>query len=174
LSKFKSDEAAYELCAGVYYNTKNFDKTLAILDTGLRYLPQSKLLIDTKKKYSISINTTKYKDLFESSIQNMRKGNYNVALEQIDAFIAKVPDNGQAYGQRAFCHFYLKQYQKSIDDINSSFTHKNDDYGLLNLRGVNFRELGENEKACADFKAAMDKGRADATDNYRKFCQKKP
>jgi tetratricopeptide (TPR) repeat protein len=174
LSKFKSDEAAYELCAGVYYNTKNFDKTLAILDTGLRYLPQSKLLIDTKKKYSISINTTKYKDLFESSIQNMRKGNYKVALDQIDAFIAQVPDNGQAYGQRAFCHFYLKQYQKSIDDINSSFTLKNDDYGLLNLRGVNYRELGDNDKACADFKAAMDKGRADATDNFRKFCQKKP
>jgi tetratricopeptide (TPR) repeat protein len=174
LAKIKTDEAAYELCAGVYYNAKRFDKVLAILDTGLRYLPQSKLVNETKKKYSVSINTTKYKDFFESSLQNMSKGNYTLALDQITEFIAKVPDNGQAYGQRAFCHFYLKQFQKSIDDINTSFTLNNNDYNLLNLRGVNYRELGDNDKACTDFKAAMEKGRADAADNYRKFCQKKP
>lgn len=174
LAKIKNDEAAYELCAGVYYNAKQFDKSLAILDTGLKYLPQSKLVNDTKKKYFVSINTTKYKDFFERSLQNMGKGNYTLALDQITEFIAKVPNNGQAYGQRAFCHFYLKQFQKSIDDINTSFSLNNNDYNLLNLRGVNYRELGDNDKACADFKAAMDKGRADAADNYRKFCQKKP
>ncbi len=172
LNTVKSNAPAYQLAAEIYYNAGDYTNTTAILDSGLKVMPDNELLINTLKSYQNIIGTQQYKHLFEESVNNMKAGKYKIALEFINQFILNVPNNPKGYGQRSYCEYYLKMYEQSIADINKALTLNETDLSLVNLRGVNYHALGKLDLACADFKMAKDKGRTDAADNYRKFCEK--
>ena len=78
-----------------------------------------------------------------------------------------------AYMNRAFSYFFLKEYKKSLADVEYLFAKGIQNPALLNLRGVNYQEMGNNEAACRDFEAAMKAGNKEGADNYAEFCVKK-
>jgi predicted negative regulator of RcsB-dependent stress response len=68
----------------------------------------------------------------------------------------------------------LQQFQKSLSDINIAFQRNDANKGFLfNLKGVNFINLGETDKACQNFKKAVEIGDVDGQANFKKFCEKK-
>ena len=70
-------------------------------------------------------------------------------------------------------YFYLHEYSKSIDDFDFLINHKPEIAWYYNIRGSCYHYLKNDEAACRDFKTAMNKGDADGTANYRRFCEKK-
>ena len=71
---------------------------------------------------------------------------------------------------RAFSNYHLENHEETIDDINYVMEQGESSPVLVNLRGVCYRAIGDNEAACEDFRAAMEAGNASGETNFNNFC----
>jgi O-antigen ligase len=152
----------------------NSTKALTLSDTAAKYLPDDKKLADIRRSIFNSEYIKPYKPLYDQADQAFTAKQYPKALTLLNDFISKKPEYIDAYPKRAICLYYLHEYSKSLLDVEKALENPgaNKPY-LLNLRGVNYIGLGNTDKACADFKVAMDGGNNDAVTNYQRFCVKK-
>ncbi|MDP2423210.1 MAG: hypothetical protein Q8M23_02580, partial [Bacteroidales bacterium] len=88
-------------------------------------------------------------------------------------YIEKVPFDANVYQLRAISYYRIRDYEKSIEDVNLILDKGTKDPALLNLRGVNFRGLNNMEEACKDFLASMKAGDKNGETNYMNYCANK-
>jgi O-antigen ligase/tetratricopeptide (TPR) repeat protein len=155
-------------------NMGNSKKALTLLDTAAKYLPGDTKLAEIRKSIYNSEFIKPYKPLYDQAEQAFNDKQYSKALTLLNTFINKKPGYIDAYSKRATCLNFLHEYSKSMLDVEKALKNPGTNkLYLLNLRGANYLGLGKTEKACADFKEAMDKGFTEAANNYQRFCMKK-
>lgn len=136
----------------------------------LKYTDTIKKLFPKKaisKKKSIAVNI-----LYREAENYFKDGNYKQALALYDRFIVDNPEHMKSRGSRAFCNYLLKNYSKSNEDIAVlEKIQGNLNPLLINLRGVNYYNLKNVDKACESFKRAKNMGDKDGISNYAKFCK---
>ena len=108
--------------------------------------------------------------MYNRAIVSYQAQKYEEAVQLFSEFIRQEPNLPQVYEYRAFSYYFTKQYQASINDIDKLFSFGTKHLNLLNLKGVNFQNLGKKDEACSCYKSAMEAGSKDAATNYNRFC----
>jgi hypothetical protein len=91
----------------------------------------------------------------------------------LDEYISKETGVAIVYAGRAYCYYYGGQFNKCISVINRSITLGNNTPDLINLRGLCYHTLKNDNSACTDFQDAAAKGDKDAVNNVERFCKGK-
>jgi tetratricopeptide (TPR) repeat protein len=115
-----------------------------------------------------------YQALYDAASSAFNAKKYNVATRYYTELLTKEPRFTEAHNYRAYCYYSIKEYTKSnldLDFLISSGETRSNLYNLYNLRGVNYRYLGNINEACKNYKIAADMGDKDGLDNYAKLCQ---
>ena len=111
--------------------------------------------------------------IYDQAMEAMINKKYHEALILLNDFIVKKPKYSEAYKSRAVCYYYLKEYTKSIQDVNRAIKSRPNERGyLINLRGINLAGLNKWDAACKNFKLAMEKGSTEGQANYENYCGK--
>ncbi len=172
LSHTKNNGKAWAYAAGAYERSGDIKRAFSIIDSALLYVPSDTLVRRNHTALFQRFKVEPYKEIYSNAVNEFKLKNYQKALTLFNSFIEKVPDYYNAFEMRAFCHFFGKSYQNSIDDINQIEKYGGKLKGnVINLRGVNYQNLGKKAEACADYEKAMKLGDRDGTNNYKKFCQ---
>jgi tetratricopeptide (TPR) repeat protein len=124
------------------------------------------------KKIDLVVKRSPYEAIYSGAVKAYSQKRYAEAVKLLDEFIGKEPGLAEAYQIRAYCNYYLNNYQQSISDINKLFSLGEQNYYLLSLRGINYRSIGKYDLACADFKTAAENGNPDGISNFGKYCGK--
>jgi tetratricopeptide (TPR) repeat protein len=172
LSHTKNNGKAWAYAAGAYERSGDIRRAFSLIDSALMYVPSDTLVQKNHRSLFQRFKVEPYKEIYQNAVNEFKLKNYQKALSLFDSFIEKVPDYYAAYEMRAFCHFFTKSYQNSIHDINQIVKHGGTLKGnVVNLRGVNYQNLGKKAEACTDYEKAMKMGDKDGTNNYNKFCK---
>ncbi len=106
------------------------------------------------------------------------KSDFNNAIIEYTNAIKYAKINGEDfylvpyyYLNRANCFLKKKQYLIAIDDYNKLLQLDSESTSGLTNRGTAFYKLGEKEKACRDWKSAVEKGAKLAKKYYNKNCK---
>jgi tetratricopeptide (TPR) repeat protein len=87
-----------------------------------------------------------------------KRGLYEQAIEDFDAYIRLDPDDAGAFFERAYTYDELGQYQRAIDDLNEAIRLDLEYAVAYNNRGVAYQNLGHQEQAEQDFAKAKELG----------------
>ncbi|MEI6059321.1 MAG: O-antigen ligase family protein [Bacteroidota bacterium] len=174
LTQIKTDPSAWIMSANQHWQYGQQKLSLQIIDQAAKYLPSDTAIKKLRENLHTTFDISPYQNLYERANKAFNEKQYPLAITLLNDFITKKPQFAEAYSHRALCLFFTAKHAASILDINKAFelgiTNRSD---LLNLRGINYSSLGESEKACQDFKLAMENGNAEAVSNYHKFCDQK-
>ena len=85
----------------------------------------------------------------------MQYGNYDYALMVFNNIIKTDPDWSEAWNKRATLFFLMKQYKKSLDDIEMVLDIESRHFGALSGQARIFIKLKEYEKAILSIKKAL-------------------
>jgi putative inorganic carbon (hco3(-)) transporter len=164
----KDNTEAWRIAAALSEKTGNTQHALATLDSALRYLPGDTALTKYRNYLVLKMKSSAHQKEFDAA--NKSK-NDNQAIEILTKILMEDHTSSPAYNYRAFAYYRMKEYQKSINDIDSSFKYGPEDGALLNLYGVNLIYLNRKDEACIYFKKALSSGNKDGIENSRKFCR---
>jgi len=173
LKKVKNNPESWSQAVNYQLQERNTGKALVILDSAVKYLPQDTMIINLRKKIDYMIKRAPQEGIYSNAIKAFSAAKYQECLALLNEFISKQTGLAEAYQMRAYCFYYAKQFDRSLEDINKYFSMGEMNYYLLNLRGIDLRALGRIDEACQDFKTAMDNGNPDGSANYNKYCVKK-
>ncbi|HQO57372.1 MAG TPA: tetratricopeptide repeat protein [Candidatus Omnitrophota bacterium] len=81
-------------------------------------------------------------------------GRLDEALEDRTKVIQLDPQNAQWYGARAAVYIFQKAFDPALADINKAVELAPEDASLRFFRGMIYAEMGQKDKASAEFKAA--------------------
>ena len=85
----------------------------------------------------------------------MQYGNYDYSLMVFNNIIKTDPDWSEAWNKRATLFFLMKQYKKSLDDIEMVLDIESRHFGALSGQARIFIKLKEYEKAILSIKKAL-------------------
>ena len=91
----------------------------------------------------------------EFGIELMQYGNYHYALKVFDNIIKTDPNWSEAWNKRATVFFLMKQYSKSLNDIEKVLNIESRHFGALSGQARIFIKLQEYEKAIKSLKKAL-------------------
>jgi tetratricopeptide (TPR) repeat protein len=77
----------------------------------------------------------------------MNESNNNVALDLLDQVITLAPDFAEGWNRRATLHFAMKEYGRSLSDIERVLTLEPRHYGALSGLALILQTLGQDRKA---------------------------
>ena len=152
----------------------DLNKALAVLDSGLTYLPGDTLLLSSRAYINKRLQTYPYEDLYARAVQYFEKQDYLKATACFSDFLNKKPGFIDAYAYRGMCFYNQKKYLEGARDLDTYLEKDSLNNKMYNIRGICYLKLGQNNKACNDFLKGMNGGDQDAKSNYSKFCSKKP
>lgn len=170
LARIKTNPEGWILATELYSKAGDNEGAARLADTAMKYHRGNKRIKQTRDFYHHRVKFAKYRPLFEQALQKFEAKKFGECLAILNQFISNYSDYALAYERRAYCNYYLKNYRKSIQDATAAMRLQEMDYALVNLRGVSYHTLGIRDSACADFKKAMEKGKADGKTNFEKFC----
>jgi tetratricopeptide (TPR) repeat protein len=171
LAKVKNNPEAWLQAADQYMMIKKGQEASRLMDTASIYLAWDPKIAETRKKIRNTIYKEPFASLYDKAIEAYLDKRYAEALKGFNEFILNRPDFSDAYQTRSVCYFFLGDYANSLKDVQTVLDKgEGSEAFLINIRGVNNKEMGKMETACQDFKLAMEKGSADGESNYRKFC----
>ena len=174
LAKVKTNADAWLQASNQCKNSGNEGKALLLLDSAKKYLPGNNTIIKNWEALQATSYIKPYEGLYLKASEAANANRYSESLNQLNVFISKRPEYTEAYQLRAYCHYYLKQYQNSLKDIEKALQRSDCKVDfLLNLKGVNLIGLGKTDEACNYFVKAKEIGSVDGRSNYEKFCKKK-
>lgn len=173
LSKMKTNGEAWIFTSSLYDNSGDYKKALTVMDSALRYLPSDTTVIKQQRMLSAKVKIKPNEQLYFSALEKFNQKKYPEAVRLLTEFIDKEPGLADAYDFRAFAYFFLNDHKKSLTDVEKALALGPMKPNLLNLRGVNYHMLGNDDAACIDFNLAKSMGDKDAVSNIQKFCQKK-
>ena len=175
LKKIKVNKEAWLYASELYRTTGNIQKATSAIDSAAHYFPADSLIL--KKKSTISQNAIflKNKTLLDSANNAYKSEKYAEAIRLYTRLLVKEPTLYGILNDRALCYYFLKEYAKSIKDIefliSIKFKVPKNTHNFYNLLGSNYYMLGKIDEACSNFKIAADMGDKDGLDNYSKHCQ---
>jgi len=150
----------------VLANKGNIEEANDLLDRYKDYPDIQKMRTDFQNQTRIR----RVQVLYDQALKAYNNKEYLKALTLFTEIINREPELIEAYDIRSFCYYFLKEYNKSIADINKVLEAGEQRANLLNLRGVNYLNLGNSNAACQDFVTAMNLGNQDAKNNHAAYC----
>lgn len=171
LNKTKTNKDAWLYASSFYDKTGNIQKAATVIDSAARYFPADSLVLKQKAAMSRKAMIMPNQALYDAAFGAYNAKKYDEAAGLYSELLAKVPGFDEARIKRAFCYYYLKEYTKSNLDLDLLISSGPARSNLINLRGVNLINQGNNDEACKYFKTASDLGDKDGITNYSKFCQ---
>ncbi|HSG95256.1 MAG TPA: hypothetical protein VLA28_07030 [Afifellaceae bacterium] len=93
--------------------------------------------------------------LLSWAIEAMNKKRYADALDILDQVILLDPDFVEGWNKRATVHFLMKNYGKSIADIQHTLALEPRHFGALSGFGMILRDIGEDQLAADAFRKAL-------------------
>jgi len=174
LSQTKDNNIAWLYASYSYDKWSNLQKAVSIIDSASNYFPTDSLVLKQQADLKRKVNIEPYLALYDTAYVYFKAKNYPEATRYFSELLTKKPDFPKARDLRALCYYSLKDYTKSIRDLDyliSSAAARSNLYNLYNMRGVNYGFLGNLEEACKNYKIATDMGDKDGLENYAKFCQ---
>jgi tetratricopeptide (TPR) repeat protein len=174
LKKIKVNKDAWLYAIELYGATANIKKATAAIDSAAHYFPVDSLILN--QKFAISQNAIlwKNKTLLDSANNAYKSKKYTEAIRLYSELFVKEPTIYVILNDRALCYYFVKEYAKSIKDIEFLISIKfkvPNSYNFYNLLGSNYYMLGKIDEACSNFKIAAEMGDKDGLDNYAKVCQ---
>jgi len=91
----------------------------------------------------------------ELGAELMQYGDYDYALKIFDNILASDPGWSEAWNKRATVFFLMKQYKKSLSDIDKVLNIESRHFGALSGQARIFIKLNEYEKAIISLKKAL-------------------
>jgi putative inorganic carbon (hco3(-)) transporter len=173
VKQVKINPDAWLMAVSMHWKSGQQQRALMLLDSARQWLPGDTALARNWNNISNEVRIKPLKDLYDSAKILFNGRSYSESLKILNMLISRDPGYSKAYELRAYCFYFKGNYVNCINDIDSTFHQGIINYALLNLRGINYRNLGRYEDACRDFQAAKNNGNADGATNYRKFCEKK-
>jgi Tfp pilus assembly protein PilF len=171
LNKNKKNTNAWIFSSQFQYRRDSLDKSWEIIEEGKKYLPKDTLV---EKQHNFIYQkkfVEPYRGDYVQARQYFNRKDYKNALTQLNNYLENVPDDFNARRLRVYTYYYLKEYQKGLEEANYTLTLSEDNAAILNIRGVFYRQLEDMDSACKDWEAAMNKGNADGKSNYERFCK---
>lgn len=152
----------------------NLERAEKYIDSALVYYPRRIKLHDFKNRIMLKTKVpVEYRDIYKKAAEMFDEKNYKQTLVLLNSFIEKYPNYPNAYYLSAYCYYYEKEYQKSLQSINKleqlnigKLIAK-----LINLKGVNYFALGQKAEACKYFKQARNMRDKDGISNFEKICK---
>ena len=93
--------------------------------------------------------------LLSWAVEAMNKERYTKALDILDQVILLDPDFVEGWNKRATVHFLMKDYGKSIADIQHTLALEPRHFGALSGFGMILRDIGEDHLAADAFRKAL-------------------
>lgn len=93
--------------------------------------------------------------LLSWAIEAMNKKRYTDALDILDQVILLDPDFVEGWNKRATVHFLMKEYGKSIADIQHTLALEPRHFGALSGFGMILRDIGKDHLAADAFRKAL-------------------
>ena len=171
LDNNKKNNNAWIFASQFHYRRDSLDKSWEVIEEGKKYLPKDTLV---EKQHNFIYQrkfVQPFRDEYNKARQFFDRKDYRSALVHLNTYLENVPDDFLAHRLRVYIYYYLKEYQKGLEEANHALTLREDNGVVLNMRGVLYRQLNDMDSACKDWKAAMDKGNADGRTNYDRFCK---
>ncbi len=125
-----------------------------------------------KVEQEISQNPSKNQLLLQKAYILDSLQNYLDALETINIFLRKEPQNIAGYYLRAKVKIKLKDESGAINDFNKILFLDPNETEAHFQRGLLRLQFKDTSGACWEFRKAKDLKHIRAMENYRKFCQK--
>ncbi|MCS6821081.1 MAG: tetratricopeptide repeat protein [Microscillaceae bacterium] len=97
---------------------------------------------------------------------------YRQALAKFDSIATIQPQNMRAIAGRAYCKYYLKDYEGALTDYNLILKLDDKNVTIYRYRGNVKQRLGRIAEACADWQKAAELGDNKVQDRIKDLCQK--
>jgi tetratricopeptide (TPR) repeat protein len=111
---------------------------------------------EVQRRYDNSIKELISIEWLDSSNVNYNKGDYAIAIVDLDKAIELTPDYAMAYSNRSVAYSGLGKYDKAIADLNKAI-ELNPYYAIAYFnRGIIYGRLGKYDEAIADLNKAID------------------
>jgi putative inorganic carbon (hco3(-)) transporter len=151
-------------------NLQQHERATELIDRALLLFPESPEVRENAAGVRSVAVIRDYKPVLDEALRFYRAGDHARALPYFDQYLTGVPHDSYVHGQRAVSRFLVGDYRGSLSDIERARVLGTWDPGLVNLRGANFERLGELDRACADFEAAMRDGDQSGRQNVQLYC----
>lgn len=102
----------------------------------------------------------------------LRLNNYKETISDINSSLYLGQDP-KAYSIRASAYAGLGQYKLAVDDYTIAIDKMKDAIDLYYYRGLSYKALGNDDKACIDFNKGSDLNFIPAKEEAQKLCQRK-
>lgn len=173
LKGVKNKSQAWTVPVGLLERENKIKEAEQLIDSAYVYLPEDKNVRSTRARIKQKTVVAPYMSIYKEAAKLYTGRQYVKALPLLNDFIKKTQEFPKAYELRAVCLFNLKQFKKAIDDI----TRQEQLVGklpsnIINIRGASYYNIGDKEKAKADFKEAMAMGDKDGANNYNRLFKK--
>ena len=172
LSKQKGDVNAWLFGSGYYSRIGQLDKAYQIIQEAIEHLPNDSLIKQQEKYLYFKKFVEPYAESFNRAMDYFNNGRYGEAVTAFESYMKLVPLDLNASRLLAYSYYQLKDYKTSIERASAYLNTKEQDGQLLNLRGISYTALGENEKACKDYELSMRLGDPNGKTNYNIFCKR--
>lgn len=173
LDKNKKESQAWLFASNVYIKNEDYKKAGELIEEALQYNKHDTLIQKQHRFLKHKLSVEPYLPKFNQAAELYQNKKYSQALTLLNDFLEKVPDHSGAYQIRSYCHYYLKDYPKSIADADRAIEIGPPNASLINLRGVCKLDMKDKEGACQDFLKAMNMGDKSAKTNHERFCVEK-
>ena len=101
-------------------------------------------------------NDIKLTEKLELGAELIKYGDYDYALKIFDNILASDPEWSEAWNKRATVFFLMKQYKKSLSDIEKVLKIESRHFGALSGQARIFIKLQEYESAIISLKKALE------------------
>lgn len=173
LDKNKKDNQAWLLASTFYIKSGDHQKAYELITEAAQYHRRDTLIQKQKRFLEHKLFVEPYADIYQTGVQHYQNKRYRQAINQLDEYLEKVPEDANALQLRSFAHYYLNDHEKSIADADRSLEINPTNASLINLRGVCYRNLDNMDAACDNFRKSMEMGNASGKTNYERFCADK-
>ncbi len=93
--------------------------------------------------------------LLDAGIKDMHGGNPDGAMKAFDQVIAMAPNFAEGWNKRATLHYYMGNFERSLQDIAKTLELEPRHFGALSGRGLVYAGLDDLEKALIAFEEAL-------------------
>jgi tetratricopeptide (TPR) repeat protein len=85
----------------------------------------------------------------------MQRQAFNIALSYLDKVVVKNPTYVEGWNKRATIYYYMKDYERSLSDIEKTLALEPRHFGALAGLGMIMIDLGDKRKAITAFERAL-------------------
>ncbi len=170
LENNKRENQAWLVASNFHIQNNDLERANELIQEAVNYFRRDSLIQQQRRFLNHKLNIEPHLDLFNKANAHYQANRYQQAIDQLDEFIALVPDYSLAFQVRSFSYYHLNEHEKCIEDANSALSLDPGNSSLVNLRGVCHRALDDLDQACADFRRSMQMGNESGKTNYERFC----